>query len=167
MLRDHARYGLMFSRRLTEGLLACFKTRQDWLFQVHPKANHAMWIAGHLGLADNGIIKRFRPDAASKLEGWDAIFWFGSQVSAESSRYPAEAEVLEYFRERRAKLLAVLEELTDAELAAPAPAAGERSPIAGAPNIGQLFLFAATHEGMHAGQLTVAHRALGHPPLLG
>ncbi len=95
------------------------------------------------------------------------MFWFGSQVKADSAAYPPEAEVLAYFRERRAKLLAVLDEVTDAELAAPAPPAGERSPIAGAPNLGHLFLFAASHEAMHAGQLTVAHRGLGHPPLLG
>lgn len=166
MLRDHARFALTFSRRLSEGLLGCFKTRQEWLFQVHPKANHPLWIAGHLGLADNGIINRFRPDAARKPDGWDAVFWFGSQVSSDSSLYPPESEVMEYFRDRRSRLLAVLAELSDAELAAPAPPAGERSPIAGAPNMGQIFIFAATHEGMHAGQLTVAHRALGHPPLL-
>jgi uncharacterized damage-inducible protein DinB len=57
--------------------------------------------------------------------------------------------------------------VSDDELAGPAPEAGARSPIAGAPNIGHLFLFAASHEAMHAGQLTVAHRALGHPPIVG
>ncbi len=165
MVRNHALYALKFSRRLSEGLLACFKSRQEWLFQVHPKANHPLWIAGHLGLADNGIISRFRPESARKPDGWDSMFWFGSQVSPDSSLYPSESDVMEYFRERRARLLALLGELSDAEIAAPAPPEGERSPIAGAPNMGQIFIFAATHEGMHAGQLTVAHRALGHPPL--
>jgi uncharacterized damage-inducible protein DinB len=165
--RDHAHFALAFSRRLTDGLLAEFKTRDDLLFQVHPKANHALWIAGHLAIADNTFINRFRPPMAEKPDGWDAMFWFGSQVTSDSSAYPQETEVLAYFRDRRAALLRVLDEVSDDELTGPAPPAGARSPIAGAPNIGHLFLFASTHEAMHAGQLTVAHRALGNAPLIG
>jgi hypothetical protein len=166
-LRDHARHALLFARRMTEGLLASLKTREQWLYQVHPKANHALWIAGHLGLADNSSISRFRPAAANKPDGWDPVFWFGSQVKGDSDAYPAESDVLAYLRERRARLLSVLEELSEEELRAPAPAAGERSPLAGAPSIGQAFFFLASHEGLHSGQLTVAHRALGNAPLIG
>jgi uncharacterized damage-inducible protein DinB len=164
-LRDHARFALSFSRRLTENLLATFKTRDEWLFQVHPKVNHALWIAGHLALADNRFARRFRPEVDEQPEGWEKLFWFGSLVTSDTAAYPPEADVLAYFRDRRAVLLRVLEEVADDELAAPAPT--ERSPIVGAPNIGHVFLFAATHEAMHAGQLTVAHRGLGHPPLMG
>ena len=35
------------------------------------------------------------------------------------------------------------------------------------PNIGQVFLFASQHEALHDGQLTIAHRGLGHKPLFG
>jgi uncharacterized damage-inducible protein DinB len=166
-LRDHARHALVFVRRMTEGLLASCQTRGDWLHQVHPKANHALWIAGHLGLVDNSMMGRFRPQAVHKPTGWARIFWRGSQVSSESGAYPPESEVLAYFRERRERLLSVLDELSEDELRAPAPAAGEHSPLAGAPSMGHAFLFIASHESLHAGQLTVAHRALGHPPLLG
>jgi uncharacterized damage-inducible protein DinB len=109
----------------------------------------------------------FRPATARKPDGWDELFWSGSKPTFESERYPAESEVLAYFRERRENLLAVFEDLSVDELQAPAPAAGERSPIAGAPCIGHLFLFAGQHEAMHLGQLTVANRGLGHPPLIG
>jgi hypothetical protein len=61
----------------------------------------------------------------------------------------------------------VLDEVSDKELRGPAPAAGERSPLAGAPSIGHGFIFVAFHEGMHSGQLTVAHRALGNAPVIG
>jgi uncharacterized damage-inducible protein DinB len=64
-------------------------------------------------------------------------------------------------------LLKVLDELSEEELRAAAPAAGERSPIAGAPSLGHAFIFIAYHEGMHSGQLTVTHRALGHAPIVG
>jgi uncharacterized damage-inducible protein DinB len=165
-LRDHARHALTFSRRLSSGLLASFKTPEDWVFQIHPKANHALWIAAHLGLVDNSIAGRFRPAVATKPEGWDALFSFGSQPKADASFYPSAEEVIAYYHDRRGVLMRVLEELSDDELRAPAPATGERSPIAGAPTIGHLFIFTSQHEAMHSGQLTVAHRALGHAPLL-
>jgi uncharacterized damage-inducible protein DinB len=164
--RDHARHALKFSRRLSSGLLASFKTPEAWVFQIHPKANHALWIAAHIGLVDNSIAGRFRPDVATKPEGWDALFSFGSQPKADASLYPPAEEVMAYFHDRRGVLLKVLEDLSEEELRAAAPAAGERSPIAGAPSLGHLFIFTAQHESMHAGQLTVAHRALGHEPLL-
>jgi uncharacterized damage-inducible protein DinB len=166
-LRDHARHLLQFSRRLSEGLLGSFKTPEDWLFQIHPKANHALWITGHLALVDNAFINRFRPALATKPEGWDSLFGFGSQPKPEASLYPDADAVLAYFRDRREALLRVLDEVSEDELRAPAPEAGQRSPIAGAPSIGHAFIFIAYHEGMHSGQLTVAHRALGHAPLIG
>lgn len=48
-LRAHARHCLAFSRKMTEGLLAGFKTPDDWVFQVHPESNHALWIAAQPG----------------------------------------------------------------------------------------------------------------------
>jgi hypothetical protein len=165
-LRNHARHALAFSRRLSSGLLASFKTPEDWVFQIHPKANHALWIAAHIGMGDNSIVGRFRQDLTKKPDGWNELFWFGSQPRADASVYPAAEEVVSYYHDRRGVLLRVLDELSDETLRSPAPTTGERSPIAGAPSIGHLFIFASQHEAMHSGQLTVAHRALGHAPLL-
>lgn len=165
--KAHARQELGLSRRFIEGVIASLKTPEEWFYQAHPTTNPPLWIVGHLGLADNAFIARFRPAAATKPDGWDERFWGGSKPRNDPSYYPAPEEVVAYLRERRAKLLSVLDELSDEELNAPAPAAGERSPIAGAPSIGHLFLFAALHEALHGGQLTVAHRALGNPPLFG
>jgi len=152
---------------MSEKLFESLSTPEDWIFQVHPKANHAMWIAGHVALVDNSFISKFRPELAKKPEGWDELFWSKSQPTADVSRYPSSDEVLAYYRERRATLLRVLDELSEEELQGPAPPEGARSPLAGAPNMGHAFIFAAQHELMHAGQLTVAHRALGHAPLIG
>jgi hypothetical protein len=165
-LRDHARHALIFSRRLLEAMLSSFKTPDDWLFQVHPKANHALWIAGHLALVDNSFVGKFRPALARKPEGWDALFSFGSQPKPTPEIYPPPEELVAYLRERRETLLGVLEDLREEELRGPAPAAGERSPLAGAPSIGHGFFFLAFHEGMHSGQLTLAHRALGNAPIV-
>jgi hypothetical protein len=165
-LRDHARHALQYARKFTEGLLLSLRTPEYWVFQIHPKVNHAMWIAGHLSLVDNSFVGKFRPDGGRRPEGWDRLFGFGSQPQPSMEAYPSSDEVLAYFRERRQMVLTVLDEMSEAELRAPAPAPGERSPIAGAPSVGYGFIFLAYHEGLHAGQLTVAHRALGHAPVI-
>ena len=162
-IKAHARKSLETSRWLMESIIETLKD-DDWFYQAHDKANHPLWIIGHLALADNMFGSQFREDKASKPDGWDDLFWFGSELK-ERSAYPAVDEVLAYFRDRREMFLAVLDDVTEEELAAPAPPEGAGSPIAGAPCIGHLFLFAGVHEAVHFGQLTVAHRGLGNPPL--
>ncbi len=164
-LKSHAFSSLNLARRLTTGMLKDFETREQWLFQSHPTCNHALWIAAHLGLADNAFASRFRPQIEHLPAGWKELFWFGSQVSSDSDRYPGIDEVTEYFHERRNVLLQVLSDLSAEELTQPAPPADAQSPIAGAPNIGQAFFFIAYHEGVHCGQLSVARRGLGNEPL--
>jgi uncharacterized damage-inducible protein DinB len=165
--RDHARYAMIAQRTFTERLLEAFTTRDDFLYQSHPQANHALWIVAHLALADNFFAARFRPEVGRKPDGWDQLFWFGSQLQTDPSVYPDHAEALAYLRDRREVLMKVFDEVTDDELLAPAPVAGERSPLAGAPNIGHAFLFVSRHEAIHGGQLTVARRGLGNAPLFG
>jgi len=165
--KAHARHLLGLSRRITEGVITALKSEDDWFFKAHATANFPLWIVGHLALADNMFVSRFRPHLATKPEGWDELFWFGSKHSLDRGVYPSPEIVLAYFRDRRETLLKVLDEVTEEELNRPAPPAGQKSPIAGAPNIGHLFLFAAMHESLHGGQLTIAHRGLGHAPLFG
>ena len=74
-LKTHAKYALEKARWLTEQLLDSFKSEDEWFYQSHPKANHAIWIVGHLALADNAFLSRFREDAATKPDGWDDLFW--------------------------------------------------------------------------------------------
>ncbi len=164
-LKSHAKSSLISARRLTKSMLADFNTLHDWFFQTHENANHALWIVGHLGLADNAFAAKFRPRISREPDGWRDLFWFGSQPTHNPKEYPPVDEVLDYFDDRRDVLLATLDDLSLTELEQPAPPAGTQSPIAGAPNIGQVFFFIAHHEGMHAGQLSVARRGLGHNPL--
>ena len=60
-LKAHAFSSLKLSRRLTSSLLADFDTLNDWFYQAHPQANHALWIVGHIGMADNAFTTKFRP----------------------------------------------------------------------------------------------------------
>ena len=164
-LKAHARSSLVLARRLTVNMLSDFNTLHDWCYQVHPQANHALWIVGHLGMADNAFASKFRPSSELQQGGWKEFFWFGSEPVNNPKQYPPVDEVLEYFEERRANLLNVLDDLSMEELSEPAPPAESLSPIAGAPNIGQVFFFIAFHESMHSGQLSIARRGLGYPPL--
>lgn len=166
-LKAHAFSSLNLARRLTTSMLDDFGPKSQWLKQSHPGTNHALWITGHLALADNLFASKFRPEVDHKPEGWEELFWFGSQVNDDTERYPEPDVVRQYFDGRREILISVLKELSDAELSQPAPPVEARSPIAGAPNIGQAFFFIAYHEGMHSGQLSVIRRGLGHQPLYG
>lgn len=154
-------YSLDRSRRLMDALVDTMKSDSDWMYQAHSTANHPLWIVGHLGLADNMFLSRLAPAEDRKPDGWDELFWFGSEISSDRSKYPPTQEVVGFFRERRQKLMELIEGLSDEFLAGPTPAEGM---FADAPNMAQMLIFIAYHEGMHSGQFTIAHRGLGNEP---
>ncbi len=156
------RFQLEQARGMTEKLLPEFKTREDWLFQVHPNANNAIWIVGHLGLADNFMMQFIVPEGDQRPEGYEQLFWFGSSPTSDGSKLPPSEEVRDYFDNRRSNLMKVLDEISDEKLAAAIPA---DTPFSNMPNFAQIFAFNAMHEGIHFGQLTMCHRGLGNPPL--
>lgn len=162
-LQDRLRRQLVKTRELSEKLLADFHTREEWLHQVHPGCNHAVWFAGHMANSDNFFLSLVAPHKSVALEGFALRFGMGSHPTSEPGDYPPPADVLETMRERRRTLLAVLDELTDDDLASPTPA--------GSPDFltdfAAVFETANWHEAMHAGQLSVTRRALGHKPLSG
>lgn len=162
-LQDRLRRQLVKTRELSEKLLADFHTREEWLHQVHPGCNHALWFAGHMANSDNFFLSLVAPQKSVTLEGFAPRFGMGSHPTSEPGDYPPPADVLETMRERRRTLLAVLDELSDDDLASPTPA--------GSPDFltdfAAVFEMANWHEAMHAGQLSVTRRALGHKPLSG
>lgn len=162
-IKDNVIHSLNQSRKMMDGLIDSLKSPADWLHQPCPKSNHALWIVGHLGLADNMFAASMQGKEKSFPEGWSELFWFGSEVSSDAANYPAAEEVLAYFRDQRANLLTVIDGLSDEFLNGPPPAEGM---FAEAPNMAQMLIFASYHEGIHSGQLTVAHRSLGHDPMM-
>ncbi|MBX3411272.1 MAG: DinB family protein [Pirellulales bacterium] len=161
-LKDRLRRQLEQTRAYSERLLAAFHTPEQWTHQVHERANHALWFAGHMGVTDNFFISLVDPSLAREQEDFPAKFGIGSQPTSNPADYPASGEVLTYMRDRRGTFLALLDRMSDEELARPMPA-GTPDFL---PDVGSVFQAAAWHEGLHVGQVTVAHRALGHDPFV-
>ena len=160
-LKDRLQRQLKQCRDATEGAFASFSTPEQWTHQVHGKANHPLWVAGHLALSDNFFLGVIQPERMSAPEGWDAKFGMGSQPVSDPAEYPAADEVMAYFRDRRATLLDVLESVEESQFETPTP---EGTPDF-IPDFGAIFEAAIWHEGVHFGQVTIAHRGLGFAPL--
>jgi uncharacterized damage-inducible protein DinB len=160
-LKERLQKNLIRMREMSERLLADFHTPQQWVFQVHPNCNHALWFAGHMAQSDNFFISLVAPERARQLPDFPARFGMGSQPTSNPEDYPPPAQVLAAMRERRSVLLSVLADMTDDDLAKKLPA--------GTPDflsdVGSVFEMAIWHEGQHRGQISVARRALGHKPL--
>lgn len=160
-LKEALERQLIDSRNFTEGLLSVFRTPDDWTHQVHPQTNHAMWFIGHISGADNYFIKLLGGEPRAP-QGYGEKFGANSKPSPNASDYPPAEEVLQYMRERRKALLALLAGKSESDLNAPAPS--------GVPpmvkDVAGIFQLCAWHEGLHAGQISVVRRALGHPSVL-
>jgi uncharacterized damage-inducible protein DinB len=160
-LKERLQRNLVNMRQMSERLLVDFHTPSEWVFQVHPNCNHALWFAGHMANIDNFFLSLVAPDKARPMPEFGARFGMGSQPTNSPGDYPPPESVLATMRERREALLAALDQMTDDDLAKKLPA--------GTPgflsDVGSVFELAIWHEGQHNGQLSVARRALGHKPL--
>lgn len=152
---------LLGVRQNSERLLADFRTPAEWTFQVHPACNHPLWFAGHMTTIDNFFLSLVAPEKVRPLPDFQSKFGMGSQPTSDPAAYPPPEEVLAAMRERRAALLDVLDGLSDEELSRKTPDGAPEF----LPDVASVFELAVWHEGQHSGQLTVARRALGHPPL--
>lgn len=159
----HIKDALSGARRYSEGLFANFKTPDEWVYQVHDKANHALWCAGHLGSTDNFMLSLIAPEKAKSNERYKALFGGGSEPVGDASQYPSPDEIMDYLRERRKVLLEVLDGMTEADLAKPTP---DDAPDF-IPDIESAFRILSWHEGLHAGQASIAHRGLEKSPVMG
>jgi hypothetical protein len=160
-LKDRLCRQLHSTRQLSESLLAAFQTPAEWVHQVHPGCNHALWFAGHMANTDNFLLSLVAPQKSVQLEDYGARFGMGSQPVNRPEEYPPPEHVRETMRERRRTLMQVLEKLTDEELSRPTPSGSPDF----LPDFASVFEMANWHEAMHAGQLSVTRRALGHKPL--
>lgn len=149
-------------REVTETLLSTFQTPEHWTLQMHDQANPPLWVAGHLGTVDNFMLRLLAPDKAVANGAYQAKFGMGSRPTSNPADYPPPAEVVEFMRGRRRVLLEILAGMSDDDLSGPAP----RGTPDIMPDVGSIFEMAVWHEALHAGQVTIARRSLGLPPLV-
>ncbi|QDU37355.1 DinB superfamily protein [Maioricimonas rarisocia] len=161
--KERLKRALLQARGLTMGMLNEIATPEDWVRRPVPGSNHALWIAGHLGSADNAFIGFMVPEKKVQRDDYSEMFGRGSVVRDSLQDYPDPAQLVEFMKERRRTLYGILDECTEEDFTRPTPD--------GAPPFmfdwGSVFHMCAWHESLHSGQLTVIHRMLGQPPLVG
>ncbi len=148
-------------RGITEQTLSVFETPQQWTHKVHEQANHALWFAGHMGMMDEFLMRGLAPERTAATDDYREKFGMGSKPSSDPADYPPVEEVLAFMRERRATLLADLEEMDEARMEDPAPK--ETPPFM--TDLASMFEAGVWHEALHLGQVTVARRDLGFAPM--
>ena len=153
---------LKFSRGATIKLLESIPPDARMLCPVKG-ANHATWIAGHIALTDNYVIKAVGGLPGTLPESWESLFGMGSKCESSSDAYPAWDEIIAAMDERRATLIDWFSAMDADELAQPLTDGLEKF----APNRAALMPSIAWHEGFHAGQLTAVRRSLGMESMFG
>ncbi len=123
--------------------------------------NHPLWILGHLAVVE-GDVPRFLFGEPNPVEHWRPLFGQGTRPTTDAGAYPPYEEVLEMYRNLRAKNLARLEEIGEAGLdLPPAIPPGFQD---GTVTRGQMLLVFALHQMTHLGQIADARRAAGREP---
>jgi hypothetical protein len=135
----------------------------DLLVRPAPGANHIAWQLGHLITTEGRAFPPNIPGAqATELPAGFAEQHSKETAASDSTKgWGTRAEYLALFGKVRAATLAALDQLPEADL--DKPITGRIARLA--PTVGALFLLAANHEMMHAGQFTVTRRKLGKPVL--
>ena len=124
--------------------------------------NHIAWQVGHLIVSENQLINMVCPNSMPPLpEGFAEKHSKDTAASDNPQEFCTKAEYLKAMDEQRAGTLAALANLSDEDLAKPAPEDVQRI----APTVGAMFAMQGTHWMMHAGQWVVVRRQLGKPAL--
>ena len=151
---------LKHSRWFTDKLLDEISAADDWLRRPVPAANHALWIAGHLGYATNAFIGLVDPSEKDPRQDLAKLFGKGTQALDELSAYPSPSEVTAFLTQRGGVFISLLERCTDQDLEREVPTGPEFMY-----DVGAVFQMAAWHESLHAGQLSIIHRMVGQSPI--
>ena len=132
----------------------------DFDHQPLPGVNCATWILGHLVLVERKAVGMLGGKLDPLPEGFEARFATTGKPAGEQADTNDGPELLEDFYATRDALIAAVNAADDATLDAPHPRAGVLFKTAG-----EFAAFMAQHTAMHVGQVTVARRSLGYPPV--
>lgn len=159
-LKERLKRALQHSRRFTDKVLGEITRAEDWVRRPNASTNHAMWIAGHLGLATNSFIGFVDATKKDCREDLAPLFGKGSRPLDDLRAYPTPADVTSFLTERGRVFMGLLDRCADDDFT--------RQVTQGPSfmyDVGAVFQMAAWHETLHAGQLTVIHRMIGKTPI--
>lgn len=126
--------------------------------QLFDGANHPAWIVGHLTWANRSILSALTGEADELADSWMAEYGFGSKPRSDASTYPPLSELRQLFEASCDAFVKWSEGLSDEQAAAATPEAIQDFVKVNGAALPQL----AWHIGLHAGQLTMVRRSLGH-----
>ena len=139
-------------------------TPAQWLHQVAPGANHAMFNFGHIVTCDGGFLLAAGGRGNPVPESYGPLFDGGAKPVADASAYPKPQELLQVAERARAALVEQMKALSGEELLGSVQEPRLRDLL---PSLAHLPGFISMHEGTHAGQILIARKALGLPRVLG
>lgn len=154
--KERLKLALEHSRGFAHMIFSEITTDDDWIRRPVSGSNHALWIAGHLGYATNAFIGLVDPTAKLPADEYSTLFGKGTFPQDDLAVYPEPAKVFEFWAERSAAFIALLERCDESDLQREVP----KGP-AFMHDVGAVFQMSVWHEALHAGQLTVIHRMLG------
>jgi hypothetical protein len=154
---------IAFARRYTLGLLDGIDPA-DWFRMPAEGVTHVAWQVGHLAFAQYRLalerVRGVRPDDAALIPD-DFLRRFGrdSVPDPDPGQYPGPAEIREVFDRVHERVLRDLSSHPEADLSSPLP-----KPHRLAKTKGEVLWWCCHHEMLHAGQIGLLRRLLGHRP---
>ncbi len=153
------RFARTYTLRLVDGTPA-----EDWFRMPPGGVTHVAWQVGHLAMAQYRLallrLRGERPgDGELISESFIKTFGAKSVPDPDPAKYPSVPEIRAVFDRVHARLLAELTGFPDSELdsAPPLPHPLAKTKL-------ECLTWCAHHEGIHAGQIGLVRRMLGHPP---
>ena len=160
LARQQIRWSRDYTNQLIDGV-----PDQHWFETPLSYPTHIAWQVGHLAMAEYGLtmlrIRGREPDDEQLIpKDFLRLFKKSSVPSTTAGDYPPVSEIQSIFHAVHEASLVAMTTYQPAELEESLPA-----PTAVYPNkLGSLFMCSA-HEMLHAGQIGMLRRALGHEPL--
>ncbi len=135
---------------------------EELLVRPAEGANHIAWQLGHLIGAEYFLMSEVAVQVEMAIPiGWREQYTAETAKLDEQTCFEAKDRYLELYEAQRQATLDILKQLEPEQLTEPGPEFLQTV----VHTVGELFLFQAHHELMHAGQFTVIRRKLGKPVL--
>lgn len=135
-------------------------TDEELLKRPGAGCNHIAWQLGHLISSEGNLLNMVKEGSAIELpEGFADKHTKEAATNDDAAGFCSKDEYLELYQKTRSNSLAVISEMSDAELDAEGPEAFRQM----CATVGEMLSLIATHPMMHVGQFVPVRRACDKP----